>query len=238
MKKVINLRTFVNDVRNDLLQNDTDVRFINVVNRIFNSDNVPNRDLLITDLENNLDESLSIGLIYKMLVEYTENDIVKELGLSFEGYEYSLEQYIRDSVSEYFNELELNIILYLNENILYKGDYKFESIYNKEVIDLLSDSGIKDIVKEVKNAVTLSDCRTDLGVYNELMSEINIINGPILTNLDLFSDLSINNKYKIITYKEGTVESGILFYIDEGNKDKGIISNECLYYIEYKLNII
>ena len=238
MKKIINLRTFVNDVRNDLLQNDTDVRFINVVNRIFNSDNVPNRDLLITDLENNLDESLSIGLIYKMLVEYTENDIVKELGLSFEGYEYSLEQYIRDSVSEYFNELELNIILYLNENILYKGDYKFESIYNKEVIDLLSDSGIKDIVKEVKNAVTLSDCRTDLGVYNELMSEINIINGPILTNLDLFSDLSINNKYKIITYKEGTVESGILFYIDEGNKDKGIISNECLYYIEYKLNII
>lgn len=238
MKKVINLRTFVNDVRNDLLQNDNDFRFINVVNRIFNSDNVPNRDLLITDLENNLDESLSIGLIYKMLVEYTENDVVKELGLSFEGYEYSLEQYIRDSVSEYFNELELNIILYLNDNILYKGDYIFESIYNKEVIDLLSDSGINDIVKEVKNAVTLSDYRTDLGVYNELMSKVNIINGPILTNLDIFSDLSINNKYKIITHKVGTIESGILFYINEGNKVKDIIGNECLYYIEYKLNII
>ena len=98
MKKVIKLKDFLRDFRNEELENvnelyelngELEEKFINLLNGFFNI-KVEDREVVLEDLDKDN------GFLYKLMCEWFENEFVVKWGLGFVWYEYSLESLFRD----------------------------------------------------------------------------------------------------------------------------------------------
>jgi hypothetical protein len=98
MKKVIKLKDFLRDFRNEELENinelyelnsELEEKFINLLNEFFNR-KVEDREVVLEDLDKDN------GFLYKLMCEWFENEFVVKWGLGLVWYEYSLESLFRD----------------------------------------------------------------------------------------------------------------------------------------------
>jgi hypothetical protein len=98
MKKVIKLKDFLRDFRNEELENvnelyelngELEEKFINLLNGFFNI-KVEDREVVLEDLDKDN------GFLYKLMCEWFENEFIVENELGLIWYEYSLEDLFRD----------------------------------------------------------------------------------------------------------------------------------------------
>jgi hypothetical protein len=98
MKKVIKLKDFLRDFRNEELENvnelyelngELEEKFINLLNGFFNI-KVEDREVVLEDLDKDN------GFLYKLMCEWFENEFIVENELGLVWYEYSLEDLFRD----------------------------------------------------------------------------------------------------------------------------------------------
>ena len=98
MKKVIKLKDFLRDFRNEELENvnelyelngELEEKFINLLNGFFNI-KVEDREVVLEDLVKDN------GFLYKLICEWFENEFIVENELGLVWYEYSLEDLFRD----------------------------------------------------------------------------------------------------------------------------------------------
>ena len=98
MKKVIKLKDFLRDFRNEELENinelyelnsELEEKFINLLNEFFNR-KVEDREVVLEDLDKDN------GFLYKLMCEWFENEFIVENELGLVWYEYSLEDLFRD----------------------------------------------------------------------------------------------------------------------------------------------
>jgi hypothetical protein len=98
MKKVIKLKDFLRDFRNEELENvnelyelngELEEKFINLLNEFFNI-KVEDREVVLEDLDKDN------GFLYKLMCEWFENEFIVENELGLVWYEYSLEDLFRD----------------------------------------------------------------------------------------------------------------------------------------------
>jgi hypothetical protein len=98
MKKVIKLKDFLRDFRNEELENvnelyelngELEEKFINLLNGFFNI-KVEDREVVLEDLDKDN------GFLYKLICEWFENEFIVENELGLVWYEYSLEDLFRD----------------------------------------------------------------------------------------------------------------------------------------------
>jgi hypothetical protein len=98
MKKVIKLKDFLVDFKNEELENvnelyelngELEEKFINLLNGFFNI-KVEDREVVLEDLDKDN------GFLYKLMCEWFENEFIVENELGLVWYEYSLEDLFRD----------------------------------------------------------------------------------------------------------------------------------------------
>jgi hypothetical protein len=97
MKKVVKLKDFLRDFRNEELENvnelyeldDLEEKFVNLLNEFFNR-KVEDREVVLEDLDKDN------GFLYKLMCEWFENEFIVENELGLCWYEYSLEDLFRD----------------------------------------------------------------------------------------------------------------------------------------------
>ena len=98
MKKVIKLKDFLRDFRNEELENvnelfelegDLEEKFVSLLNEFFNR-KVEDREVVLEDLDN------KNGFLYKLMCEWFENEFIVKNELGLIWYEYSLEDLFRD----------------------------------------------------------------------------------------------------------------------------------------------
>lgn len=115
-----NLKDFVENVKSVELLNvegygfdeELELEFINDVNEFWNGDTFENRDIVLEDLK--IDE----GILYLKMVEW--NDILIKYDLNFDIWEYSLEDFFRDTFNiedidsdfKLFNINDINKMMY------------------------------------------------------------------------------------------------------------------------------
>ena len=124
MKKVIKLKDFLVDFKNDELNNldlyelnsDLEKEFINLLNEFFDKE-VEDREVILDDLD------CEDGFLYKLMCGWFENEFIVKWELGLVWYEYSLESLFRDYFGiggEYKNDLfEIDDI----NNKLYGGGW-------------------------------------------------------------------------------------------------------------------
>jgi hypothetical protein len=115
MKKVIKLKDFLVDFKNEEILNVKDLElgelekeYIDLLNEFFGRE-VEDREVVLEDLDKDN------GFLYKLMCEWFENEFVVEYELGLVWYEYSLEDLFRDSFgigcSDWsYNLFELNDI--------------------------------------------------------------------------------------------------------------------------------
>jgi hypothetical protein len=97
MKKVVKLKDFLRDFRNEELENvnelyeldDLEEKFVSLLNEFFNR-KVEDREVVLEDLDKDN------GFLYKLMCEWFENEFIVENELGLCWYEYSLEDLFRD----------------------------------------------------------------------------------------------------------------------------------------------
>jgi hypothetical protein len=96
MKKVIKLKDFLVDFKNEELENISDLElgklegeYRNLLDSFFDRE-VEDREVVLEDLDRDN------GFLYKLMWEWFENEFVVKWGLGFVWYEYSLEDLFRD----------------------------------------------------------------------------------------------------------------------------------------------
>ena len=117
---MVNLKMFlVNFKENELLNindlglNEKEIgKYRNVVNEFWGRE-VEDREVELKDLKN------GEGFLYNLLVEWCENEVVKELDMGFDAWEYSIEDYFRDEYKDVFKMEDINEMLY------YRVEVKF-----------------------------------------------------------------------------------------------------------------
>jgi hypothetical protein len=105
------------ELNNDLLEGDEVEEYNKFVMEFFKFEG-KDREIELNDLKN--DE----GILFKKMVDWNENEVVKKLELNMVWYEYSLEDYFRDmfdlnnedSVFKLFSLREINSVLYKDYN--------------------------------------------------------------------------------------------------------------------------
>jgi hypothetical protein len=105
------------ELNNDLLEGDEVEEYNKFVMEFFKFEG-KDREIELNDLKN--DE----GILYKKMVDWNENEVVKKLELNMVWYEYSLEDYFRDmfdlnneySLFKLFSLREINSVLYKDYN--------------------------------------------------------------------------------------------------------------------------
>ena len=105
------------ELNNDLLEGDEVEEYNKFVIEFFKFEG-KDREIELNDLKN--DE----GILYKKMVDWNENEVVKKLELNMVWYEYSLEDYFRDmfdlnneySLFKLFSLREINSVLYKDYN--------------------------------------------------------------------------------------------------------------------------
>ena len=125
MKKEMKLKDLVNEIKEGFKFNLEDVNFskeeLEEIEKsyddIFNIE-VEDRMFELEDIRENE------GILYKLLVNYNENEVVIKYDLNMCWWEYSLEDYFRDLLDELF-DLEYNVVN--------------EYLYDKEDLEELED---------------------------------------------------------------------------------------------------
>ena len=91
------LKSFLEDFRDEEILNieylelgDKESEYIDLLNKFFNRE-VEDRDFVLDDLDKDN------GFLYKLMCEWYENEFVRENDLGLVWYEYSLEDFFRDS---------------------------------------------------------------------------------------------------------------------------------------------
>jgi hypothetical protein len=105
------------ELNNDLLEGDEVEEYNKFVMEFFKFEG-KDREIELNDLKN--DE----GILFKKMVDWNENELVKKLDLNMVWYEYSLEDYFRDmfninnedSIFKLFSLREINSVLYKDYN--------------------------------------------------------------------------------------------------------------------------
>jgi hypothetical protein len=105
------------ELNNDLLEGDEVEEYNKFVLDFFKFEG-KDREIELNDLKN--DE----GILFKKMVDWNENELVKKLDLNMVWYEYSLEDYFRDmfninnedSIFKLFSLREINSVLYKDYN--------------------------------------------------------------------------------------------------------------------------
>ena len=105
------------ELNNDLLEGDEVEEYNKFVMEFFKFEG-KDREIGLNDLKN--DE----GILYKKMVDWNEDEVVKKLELNMVWYEYSLEDYFRDmfninnedSIFKLFSLREINSVLYKDYN--------------------------------------------------------------------------------------------------------------------------
>jgi hypothetical protein len=105
------------ELNNDLLEGNEVEEYNKFVMEFFKFEG-KDREIELNDLKN--DE----GILFKKMVDWNENELVKKLELNMVWYEYSLEDYFRDmfninnedSVFKLFSLREINSVLYKDYN--------------------------------------------------------------------------------------------------------------------------
>jgi hypothetical protein len=105
------------ELNNDLLEGNEVEEYNNFVIEFFKFEG-KDREIELNDLRND------DGILYKKMVDWNENELVKKLELNMVWYEYSLEDYFRDmfdlnnedSVFKLFSLREINSVLYKDYN--------------------------------------------------------------------------------------------------------------------------
>ena len=119
MKKVVKLKDFLRDFRNEELENvnelyelngELEEKFINLLNGFFNI-KVEDREVVLEDLDKDN------GFLYKLMCEWFENEFIVENELGLVWYEYSLEDLFRDSFGKDEEELDFGFGLFEIEDI-------------------------------------------------------------------------------------------------------------------------
>ena len=131
MKKVVKLKDFLRDFRNEELENvnelyeldgELEEKFINLLNGFFNI-KVEDREVVLEDLDKDN------GFLYKLMCEWFENEFVVNNDLGLCWYEYSLEDLFRDTFGISDSEFNYGFNLFEIEDInkkLYGDDYDEE----------------------------------------------------------------------------------------------------------------
>ena len=105
------------ELNNDLLEGNEVEEYNKFVLEFFKFEG-KDREIELNDLKN--DE----GILYKKMVDWNEDEVVKKLELNMVWYEYSLEDYFRDmfninnedSIFKLFSLREINSVLYKDYN--------------------------------------------------------------------------------------------------------------------------
>jgi len=105
------------ELNNDLLEGNEVEEYNKFVMEFFKFEG-KDKEIELNDLKN--DE----GILFKKMVDWNENELVKKLELNMVWYEYSLEDYFRDmfnmndedSVFKLFSLREINSVLYKDYN--------------------------------------------------------------------------------------------------------------------------
>ena len=105
------------ELNNDLLEGNEVEEYNKFVMEFFKFEG-KDREIELNDLKN--DE----GILFKKMVDWNENELVKKLDLNMVWYEYSLEDYFRDmfninnedSIFKLFSLREINSVLYKDYN--------------------------------------------------------------------------------------------------------------------------
>jgi len=105
------------ELNNDLLEGDEVEEYNKFVMEFFKFEG-KDREIELNDLRND------DGILYKKMVDWNEDEVVKKLELNMVWYEYSLEDYFRDmfdlnnedSVFKLFSLREINSVLYKDYN--------------------------------------------------------------------------------------------------------------------------
>jgi hypothetical protein len=105
------------ELNNDLLEGDEVEEYNKFIMEFFKFEG-KDREIGLNDLKN--DE----GILYKKMVDWNEDEVVKKLELNMVWYEYSLEDYFRDmfninnedSIFKLFSLREINSVLYKDYN--------------------------------------------------------------------------------------------------------------------------
>ena len=105
------------ELNNDLLEGDEVEEYNKFVLEFFKFEG-KDREIELNDLRND------DGILFKKMVDWNENKLVKKLELNMVWYEYSLEDYFRDmfnvnnedSIFKLFSLREINSVLYKDYN--------------------------------------------------------------------------------------------------------------------------
>jgi hypothetical protein len=105
------------ELNNDLLEGDEVEEYNKFVMEFFKFEG-KDREIELNDLKND------DGILYKKMVDWNEDEVVKKLELNMVWYEYSLEDYFRDmfninnedSIFKLFSLREINSVLYKDYN--------------------------------------------------------------------------------------------------------------------------
>jgi hypothetical protein len=105
------------ELNNDLLEGNEVEEYNKFVMEFFKFEG-KDREIELNDLKND------DGILYKKMVDWNENEVVKKLELNMVWYEYSLEDYFRDmfninnedSIFKLFSLREINSVLYKDYN--------------------------------------------------------------------------------------------------------------------------
>lgn len=91
---------------NELILDENDKKEYKLFLDKFCDDGVEDRDVILEDLRKDQ------GYLYTKMVEWNESDIVTKLDLNMVWYEYSLEDFFRDSFCDLFDQNDINNVLY------------------------------------------------------------------------------------------------------------------------------
>ena len=105
------------ELNNDLLEGNEVEEYNKFVLEFFKFEG-KDREIELNDLRND------DGILFKKMVDWSENEVVKKLELNMVWYEYSLEDYFRDmfnlnnedSIFKLFSLREINSVLYKDYN--------------------------------------------------------------------------------------------------------------------------
>ena len=105
------------ELNNDLLEGNEVEEYNKFVMEFFKFEG-KDREIELNDLRND------DGILFKKMVDWSENEVVKKLELNMVWYEYSLEDYFRDmfnlnnedSIFKLFSLREINSVLYKDYN--------------------------------------------------------------------------------------------------------------------------
>ena len=105
------------ELNNDLLEGNEVEEYNKFVMEFFKFEG-KDREIELNDLRND------DGILFKKMVDWNENEVVKKLELNMVWYEYSLEDYFRDmfnlnnedSIFKLFSLREINSVLYKDYN--------------------------------------------------------------------------------------------------------------------------